>query len=99
MAVRFGETKLIDAINQTIEEMRADKLQSFLKAATAEFYQTKQDQSAPLDLRAVSVGLRHLKSQMRRALPAHRTWSATRASFPASPAGRPRAAACPSVAG
>jgi ABC-type amino acid transport substrate-binding protein len=52
VAVRFGETKLIDAINETIEEMRADKLQSFLKAATAEFYQTKQDQSAPLDSRA-----------------------------------------------
>jgi len=61
VAVRFGETKLIDAINEVIEEMRADKLQGFLQAATAEFYQSKNDQSAPVDSRAdpsVCVGSR-----------------------------------------
>lgn len=51
LAVRSGEGKLIDAINEIIEEMRADKLREFLQDSTAEFYQTKKEQSAPPDAR------------------------------------------------
>jgi ABC-type amino acid transport substrate-binding protein len=49
VAVRSGEGKLIDAINEIIEEMRAEKLRKFLQDAAAEFYQTKKEQSAPPD--------------------------------------------------
>jgi ABC-type amino acid transport substrate-binding protein len=52
VAVRSGEPRLIDAINEIIEEMRAEKLQQFLQDATADFYQTRKDQSAPVDARA-----------------------------------------------
>jgi ABC-type amino acid transport substrate-binding protein len=52
VAVRSGEEKLIDAINAIIEEMRAEKLRTFLQDAAAEFYQTKKEQSAPLDTRS-----------------------------------------------
>jgi ABC-type amino acid transport substrate-binding protein len=49
VAVRSGEGKLIDAINEIIEEMRKEKLREFLQDAAAEFYQTKKEQSAPPD--------------------------------------------------
>ena len=52
VAVRSGEGELIEAVNGIIEEMRTEMLRDFLQTAMADFYQTKKDQSAPLDTRA-----------------------------------------------
>jgi ABC-type amino acid transport substrate-binding protein len=52
VAVRSGEQKLIGAVNGIIEEMRTQTLQQFLQTAMSDFYQTKKEQSAPLDARA-----------------------------------------------
>jgi hypothetical protein len=52
VAVRSGEEKLIGAVNGIIEQMRTQTLQQFLQTAMSDFYQTKKDQSAPLDARA-----------------------------------------------
>lgn len=50
IAVRDGETRLIDAINKILDEMREEKLAQLLEKAVGEFYATKDGEPRNLPM-------------------------------------------------